>query len=551
MIWIQIQTNRARDTPQTNIFRDGIETQKKAVGAANKYHIKSVKKTEIQTAWGEKDIVLKNPNVNREERIRQIQQIKRRRDYFKNGKVKLSRKKYAFAKKEDEAPNNIASVEATVSAAQGVVHTGGVIRTAVGGTRNTAAAFKSIAENAVKESGHSLLRTKVDKNTTTDTGTEAVKQGITELRYADNVRKAVYNTAVGGIKTARSIKETPKAVKNDVKKIREKIIRKNRAKQIANSKKSSKAAGSAAKKIASVAAKVVTSKGFIVIALAGGLILLVTTLLSGFVSVIVSSVSSMFSWATPKDDTTQSDYLQAYHTQVQNIQSDIQEEIDSNYEYTAEYRYDGSEITSLDQYGNLTLSVDENAVIAAAAVKEFQVGNDTISDETISEVIEFFYTYSYSTETGYCPDFDCMKDESVKQKISDGDFSISNTAYMAGTDQYAVTFKGSCYEHTLSVWTELTIGTSDGTITGTAYAEVSGSDWEVTYNIGSDSYNDIDWNDITIKTTTIYCDNPGHTIYRGEVVNLDAETGLDDLGFSDDEKSMFWTYYALLEQGGF
>lgn len=522
--------------------------------------------------------MLKNPNVNRVERIRQIQQIKRRRDYFKNGKVKLSRKKYSFAKKEEESLNNIASVEATVSAVGGVVHTGGVIRTAVGSTRNTVGRIQTavnngvrigsvkdvghsmntiynsignVTSNVVKEGGHSLLRTKIDKSTTTDTGTEAVKQGITELRYADNARKAVYNTAVGGIKTARSIKETPMAVKNDVKKIREKIIRKNRAKQIANSKKSSKAAGAAAKKIASIAAKVVTSKGFIVIALAGGLILLVTTLLSGFVSVIVSSVSSMFSWATPKDDTTQSDYLQAYHTQVQNIQSGIQEKIDSNYEYTAEYRYDGSEITSLDQYGNLTLAVDENAVIAAAAVKEFQVGNDTISDETISEVIEFFYTYSHSTETGYCPDFDCMKDESVKQKIADGDFSVLNTTYDAGTDQYAVIFKGSCYEHTSSVWTDLTIGTSEGTITGSAYAEVSVSDWEVTYNIGSDSYNDIDWNDITIKTTTIYCDNPGHTIYRGEVVNLDAETGLDGLGFSDDEKSMFWTYYALLEQGGF
>lgn len=390
--------------------------------------------------------MLKNPNVNRDERARQIKQIKRRKDIFNNRKLKLSRKKYTFAKRNDENPNNLVSVENTVSAVGSFVHTGGVIRTAVGGTRNTADRIRTavnngvkvgsakdvgnsintvfnsmgnVTSNAVKESGRSLLRTRVDKTNTTDTGTEAVKQGLTELRYADNARKAVYNTAVGGVKTARSIKETPKAVKEDVKKAREKILRKNRAKQV----KSAKKTGTAAKKTAGAAAKAVTSKSFILIALGCCLILLVTTLLSGFISVIVSSISSMLSWSEPKDDTTQSDHLQAYHTQVQNIQSGIQSEIDSNYEYTAEYRYDGTEITSLDQYGNLTLAVDENAVIAAA-VREYAAGNDSISDETISEVIEYFYKYSHYTETGNCPDFDCMKDENIEHKISDGDFSV-------------------------------------------------------------------------------------------------------------------------------
>ena len=468
-------------------------------------------------------------------------------------------------------------MENAASAVGSVVHTGGVIRTAVGGTRNTADRIrtavdrgvsvgnvkdvgrniggvgviaKNAAVDAVKETGHSLLQTRVDKIKTTDTGTEAVKQGLTEIRYADNARKAVYNTAVGGVKTARSIKETPKAVKEDVKKAREKILRKNRAKQVNNAKKTGKAAGTVAKKTGA-AAKAVTSKGFILIALGCCLILLVTTLLSGFISVIISSISSMFSWSEPKDDTMQSDHLQAYHTQVQNIQSGIQSEIDSNYEYTAEYRYDGTEITSLDQYGNLTLAVDENAVIAAAAVREYAAGSDSISDETISEVIEYFYKYSHYTETGHCPDFDCMKDENIEQKISDGDFSVVKKEYIPGANEYAVTFKGTCYEHTSSVWTDLTIAASDGEITGTAYAQVNGSEWEVTYNIWGGSYSNIDWNDITIKTTTIYCDNLGHTIYHGEVVNSDVQTGLDDLGFNDDEQELFWMYYAILQEGGF
>ena len=535
----------------------------------NKYHIKSVKKGSIQTSWGGKDVVLKNPNVNREERLRQLHDIKRRKDYFKSRKFTLSRRKYTAAKGNEESPNNITTVQSTVNVVQGVMQTGGVIRTAVGGTRNTAGRIQTavnrgvsvgsvkdvgkmatVAKNATtgvaKEAGHSLLRTRVDKTTTTDTGTEAIKQGLTDIRYADNARKAVGNAVKGGIKTTRSVKETPKAVGRDVQRIREKLIRRHRAKQIVKAKKT----GKAAKKTAGTVRKVVTSKGFIIIALGAGLVLLTATLLSSFISLIISAISSMFSWLIPGDGTSQYDYLQMYHTQVQEIQSRLQEEIDENYEYTPEYRYDDTEITSLNQYGNLTLSVDENAVIAACAAKEFQVGNDTLTDEMLSEVIENFYSYSHKTENGYCPDHDCMIDENTELVVNDG-FSIKSREYIAAEDKYAVTFTGDCYEHTSSVFTVLTIGTSDGDITGTGYAQIDGSAWEITYNIDSDSYSDIDWDDISIKTTTIYCDNPDHVIYYGEVVNFDAETGLENMNFTDDVEGMFWTFYSILQQGGF
>ena len=81
-------------------------------------------------------MVLKNPNVNREERIRQLHDIKRRKDYFKSRKFTLSRRKYTAANGNEESPNNITTVQSSVNAAQGVMQTGGVIRTAVGGTRN-------------------------------------------------------------------------------------------------------------------------------------------------------------------------------------------------------------------------------------------------------------------------------------------------------------------------------------------------------------------------------------------------------------------------------
>lgn len=384
---------------------------------------------------------------------------------------------------------------------------------------------------------------------------EAVKQGFTELRYADNARRGIYNVSQGGIKTARSIKETSKAVKQDInkiRKIRENMIRKNHAKRAAKSgaKAGGKIAGEAAKKSVSVIAKAVTSKGFIVVALGGILILLCVNLVSGFLSMILTTIASMFSWLEPKDPNIQKyDYLQAYHVQVQEAEAAIQADLDDVFTYTPEYRYDGSEITSLNQYGNTTLLVDENGVIAASAVIEFKNGNDQLSDETIADMTEKFYEYWHDTENGYCPDHDCMKEE-LELTAANGDFYVSNTAYIASSDEYAVSFRGTCYEHTSSVWTELTIATSDGTITGSCGAGVSGSDWEVTYNIGAEGFNKIDWSDITIKTTTIYCNNSEHTIYKGEVTNYDCETALGKLGFTDDEKNLFWTYYYALEMGG-
>ena len=577
---MNIRTQKARDTPETNIERDGIETQKLSAGVRNTFRIKSIKKTGINNTSENRNLVLKNPNVNREERLRQLRDIDRRKDYFRSRKLRFARKKYITAKGEEESPNNITTVQSALEAAGGVVQSGGVIRTAVGGTRNTvgriqtavkngvkvgsvkdvgrtlggaAAAAKNAAFGSVKETGHSLLKTKIDKSTTTDTGTEAIKQGLTDMRYVENVRSGIYNTAQGGIKTARSVKEKSKEVGQDVQKIREKIIRKNRAKKAAKSgaKAGGKAAGEAAKKSASVIGKVVTSKGFLVVALGGILILLCVNLMSGFISMILITLSSMFSWMDPKDPNVDKyKYLKAYHEKVQEIEADIQVELDDVYVYTPEYRYDDSEITSLNQYGNTKISVDENGVIAAAALIEFKNSNDKISDETIIDVIGKFYEYWQDTENGYCPDNDCMKEE-AELTAAKGDFYVSNTAYVASSNEYAVTFRGTCYEHTSSVMTDLTIATTDdGSITGSCDAGVCGSDWEVTYNIGAEGFNKIDWNDITIKTTTIYCDNPNHNIFKGEVTNLDCETALGKLGFTDDETNLFWTYYYALEQGG-
>ena len=511
-------------------------------------------------------MVLKNPNVNREERLRQLHDIKRRKDYFKSRKFTLSRRKYTAAKGNEESPNNITTVQSTVNAAQGVMQTGGVIRTAVGGTRNTvgriqtavnrgvsvgsvkdvgkmATVAKNATTGAVKEAGHSLLRTRVDKTTTTDTGTEAIKQGLTDIRYADNARKAVGNTVKSGIKTARSVKEAPKAVGRDVQRIREKLIRRHRAKQIVKAKKT----GKAAKKTVGAVRKVVTSKGFIAVAIAAAFILLIVVLLTSVLSMILSAICSLFSWLIPGDGKPPYEYLLMYQTKVQEIQTQLQEEIDEEYEYTPEYRWDDTEITGLNQYKNMTLDVDINGVIAATAAKRFAYGDDMLRDDDLKETLEEFYTFDHHIDTGYCPDLDCKREE---KELDASDFTIPNTVYVPETNSYDVTFKGSCYDHTGRVYTEIHMLMEGGSINGSASAEVNGSSWQVIYSIDSDSYSRIKWDEITINTTTDYCDNPDHKIYYGEVVNLDVETALEEICLGDEDESVFWTIYDVLQDGG-
>ncbi|MBR1384196.1 MAG: hypothetical protein IJ555_10395 [Ruminococcus sp.] len=565
--------------------RDGIETEKKAVGVENRYHIHSVKKSNIQTAWGGRDMVIKNPNVNRDERIRQLHDIKHRKDYFKSRRLKLSRKKYTVAKREDESPNSIMSVENTVSSAQGLIQTGGAIRTAVGGTRNTvgriqtavksgvrvgsvkdvgkiAGSIGTVAKNAtvgaVKEAGHSLLKTKIDKSTTTDTGTEAIKQGLTEVRYVDNTRKVVSNTVQGSIKTARSIKETPKAVGRDVQKIREKIIRRHRAKQAAKAKKAGKAAGQAAKKTASVIGKAVTSKGFIVIALGGGLVLLVVTLLSGFVSMIVSAISSMFSWLLPGDNSvSQAEYLQSLVNNVTLVETEMQDDIEDEQldEYTPEYRIsDGSEITELNQYGDMTLDfADDNAVLAAAAVLAFSDGQTTVSNDYIKEAGQAFYTFEHYTYHDYCYWYNCHHQDDIYYTIANGDFEIISDTYNESTGLHAIRFAKS-YDPSWRIgatWVEVRFGIEGEDLYGSC-APVPDTDysWTVTFNVEDEYYGGIDWNDIRLKTSYDYCNNPNHTYYCGEVVNLEVEDALANLNFNDEQMSMYSMYYSIISEGG-
>ncbi len=578
MSLIQIQTKRSRDSPQTNIEREGLKTDKKPIGVRNEYHLKNVKKTEVQTSWGEKDVVLKTPNLSREQKALQMIRLKKR---YKGRKTALSisHKKYKAnvnANGYERQRDNTETTKEEADTMQVAAFTGGIIRTAVGGTHNATSRIQTAvnrgvssalaadtrssagkiglkaadtAISAVRESSRTLIQTRVDNSSVCDTGSQAAKQGADNMKLLSKTKAKIGKVFQGRIRTASAVNKRPEKESQRITKARERYIRKNRAAKAVSKGKKGKAV---AQKSISFAGNIISSKGFYIIALAAALILICVTLVSGFISLLLSTISSLFSWFEPSGAgaVNSYQYLQQYKAAVQQIEAELQEDIDDEYEYTPEYRYDDSEITSLDQYGNMTLFVDENGVVAAAAVIEYMRGNDIIADETIRDVVDSFYSFSTSISNGYCPDCACMIDENKELTIENGDFSVSNTSYIESSDKYAVTFKGSCYEHTSSVYTELTVGTSDGDITGSGNAIINGNEWEITYNFDSDGYGKIDWDDITIKATTIYCDNPNHYIYEGEVKNLECDEAISELGFGEDQQTLFWTYYYYVGQGG-
>ena len=132
----------------------------------------------------------------------------------------LKNKKYTFAKLDSEGSEAIEMVQIVQSAGSAVSKAGGMIRTAVKSTSNGIGSIKTMVKNGgvklgsrkdisriatsvkgsvaniAKDTGQQLLKTKIDKSKITDTGSEAIKQGLTDLRYVDNARKAVVNTAL-------------------------------------------------------------------------------------------------------------------------------------------------------------------------------------------------------------------------------------------------------------------------------------------------------------------------------------------------------------------
>ena len=386
---------------------------------------------------------------NLEEKILEADKLWRKRVKARAIGIKqrgLENQKYTTAETDSEGSEAIEMVKTVQSTGSTVSQTGGMLRTAVKSTSNGIGSIKTMVKNGVKlgsrkdiakiatsvrgsvvnvakDTGQQLLKTQIDKSKITDTGTETIKQGLTEMRYVDNARKAVLNTARTTVKAGYAVKNMPKNTRAQTKKI----------------KKNAKRTKKAVKATAAVIKKVFTPKiGLIIFGIIAALLLIVV-LVTGIVSVIAALVTSLFSWLsspeTEKKDEIEvlNDYKTVIVEYVEERQNEVDEIVDGFVCDRISYP-PYSEISELNQYGNDEIIVDKhNEIIAILAVlryRELEVEATEIefnfTDEEIQAVVDKFFTFDYYYTYAHCSGGNCKK-------------KVTRTVYNQGTpDEYVV-----------------------------------------------------------------------------------------------------------------
>ena len=271
---------------------------------------------------------------------------------------------------------------------------------------------------------------------------------------------------------------------------------------------------------------------------------------------------SLFSWLAPDGDTadtTMQSNIRTYISQIQGIEAEEQREVNGiANSLSPEYKYDGTQITGLNRFGNRTVQpYDNKAVLAVLAVQKFRTvqatgtANFTFTQDEIRTAAEQFFTLDYRYEYGYCPGNDCAKDSSCTLSLADSGFRISGTSYDSEDNSYNVTLTGPTYTHASSMSTKLDFRMNGGgSIGGTAAADVGGGTWSVTYCIGADAYDHIDWSKCYLTVDTVYCNNPNHKYLYGQVVNLTEAQVMTKAGFTADEKRIFQAYLEQIRAIG-
>ncbi len=436
---------RTESVLRTSVDNDFIHTQR------NSEYIKSAK---ISYSEDVKTVIAASENL--EEKIQSADKIFRKKAILRNMRIKqmrLKNKRYTVAKSDDD---NLLSESAEVirSSVDTVIQAGETFKNTVAVTANGINSVRSMVKNGVKvgtkkdvgkiftavgrgvrnvasDAGNQLLKTKIDKSKITDTGTETVKQGITEIRYIDNARKAVLNTARTTAKTAVAVKNMPRDTRVQVKKI----------------KKNAKRTMEAAVKVFTVVRKALTSKVGIIILLALAIILMLVLLINGLVTLVSAAITSLFSWLISEDESKDTDkILDDYSTSIIEYVEEKQSEIDDIVDgFVCDKRqyppYD--EITELNQYGNKDIAdIDENSVLAILAVIRYrdlqEDGGDEeqeikfeFTDDEIAEVIEKFYDFEYHYEYKNCnyPYCKCKTEVTVYNEGTPYEYTVESTEY--------------------------------------------------------------------------------------------------------------------------
>ena len=436
------------DSLQTSVNNDFIHTQR---------HTDYIRKAKVSYSEDVKSVIAASENL--EEKIQSADKIFRRKAILRNMQIKqmrLKNKRYTVAKSDDD---NLLSESAEVisSSVDSVIQAGEAVKNTVAVASSGINSVRSMIKNGVKvgtkkdigkiftavgggiknvasDAGNQLLKTKIDKSKITDTGTETIKQGITEIRHIDNARKAVLNTARTTAKAAIAVKNMPRDTRAQMKRIKKNV---ERTKEVAV-------------KVFTVIHKALTSKVGIIILLALAVILMVVLLINGLVTLVSAAITSLFSWLISEDEDKSSedimdDYSTAIVEYIEEKQSEIDEIVEGFVCDTRQYPpYD--EISELNQYGNKDIAdIDENSVLAILAViryrdlqKDNENGDDEeeeikfeFTDDEIQEVIEKLYDFEYRYEYGNChyPYCKCKTEVTIYNEGTPYEYTVESTEY--------------------------------------------------------------------------------------------------------------------------
>ena len=437
---------RTESVLRTSVDNDFIHTQR---------HSDYIKNARVSYSEDVKTVIAASENL--EEKIQAADKLFRKKSILRNMRIKqmrLKNKRYTIVKSDDD--NLLSgSVDVIRSSSDAVIQARETFKNTVAVTANGINSVRSMVKNGVKvgtkkdvgkiftavgrgvrnvasDAGNQLLKTKIDKSKITDTGTETVKQGITEIRYIDNARKAVLNTTRTTAKAAVAVKNMPRDTRVQVKKI----------------KKNAKRTKDVAVKVFTVVCKALTSKVGIIILLALAIILMLVLLINGLVTLVSAAITSLFSWLISEDESKDTDkILDDYSTSIVEYVEEKQSEIDEIVEgFVCDKRqyppYD--EITELNQYGNKDIAdIDENSVLAILAViryRNLQEDNGggeeqeikfEFTDDEIAEVIEKFYDFEYHYEYKNCnyPYCKCKTEVIVYNEGTPYEYTVESTEY--------------------------------------------------------------------------------------------------------------------------
>lgn len=447
---MKIQTQRKRDSPIDKIERDKFSSKVDEREVGNVNGIKSavnLRKNTVEEATASPGIKsVRTLPKTATQGSGSISLPTRHRKIPKNIKA-AQRQKYSIAKTDSDGSVAIEMAQTVQAAGSAAVQVGGVIRTAVKKTANGIGSIKTFVKhgvnvgsmkdagriatavnsgvvNAAKGVGDSLLKIEIDKSKITDTGTETIKQGLTELRHVNNARKAVSNAAKGISK----LRCQPRKLKH----INKRVIKRNQKK--------------AAKLAAQNMRKLICSKaGIILLGIVSAVILLVV-IVNGVLTLIISVVNSLFSWLAPpadEPDKTELEKLQGYQTHVVEYIDEKQAEIDEivdGFVCDKKSYSPYEEISELNQFGNKEIEIENrNEILAILAVKKYRAANGDLEDmeldfteEEISETVDKFYEFEYSYTYGHCTAEDCKKREASAD--SDDESGESETEYYCDED---------------------------------------------------------------------------------------------------------------------